>query len=76
MASEVRIPGLGMGMTEGTLVSWLKDEGAEIQVGDHLYELEGDKAVQEIEATASGRLRHVGQPGRTYPVGEVIGIIE
>ena len=44
-------------MEEGTLVEWLKREGQTVQAGEPLFAIEGDKAVQEVEAIGSGILR-------------------
>ena len=48
MAFEITIPRLGWSMEEGTFSGWLKQDGDTIQCGDPLFELEGEKAIQEI----------------------------
>ena len=48
MAAPITIPRLGWSMEEGTFVGWLKQSGDSVAVGDPLYELEGEKAMQEI----------------------------
>ena len=57
MAQEIIIPRLGWSMEEGTFVAWLKSEGDFVKRGDALFELEGEKATQEIEAVDEGVLR-------------------
>ena len=57
MTEEIRVPALGVGMSEGTLVAWLKADGERVVAGDLIYTLEGQKSVMEVEATASGTLR-------------------
>ena len=70
------MPQMGYDMQEGTLVRWLKGEGAEVKLGDAIAEIETDKAVVEFEATASGVLRKIlVSEGLTVPVGRPIGII-
>ena len=69
---EIRIPKLGMEMTEGTLARWLVEDGAEVARDQPLYLLETDKVENEVLAPVSGVLRRVGHEGETYPVGEVI----
>jgi pyruvate/2-oxoglutarate dehydrogenase complex dihydrolipoamide acyltransferase (E2) component len=76
MATEIRIPQLGMGMTEGILSEWLVADGTAVEEGTAIYSLENDKSVQEVEAPTSGTLRTTGKAGETYPVGELIGTIE
>jgi pyruvate/2-oxoglutarate dehydrogenase complex dihydrolipoamide acyltransferase (E2) component len=47
-----------------------------ITAGQPLYELENDKATQEVEAPASGRLRILAEVGVTYQVGAVLAEID
>jgi pyruvate/2-oxoglutarate dehydrogenase complex dihydrolipoamide acyltransferase (E2) component len=67
---------LSMGMTEGVLREWLVEDGAAVQEGMAIYSLESDKAVEEVQSPGAGVLRIRGKVGETYPVGELIGIIE
>jgi pyruvate dehydrogenase E2 component (dihydrolipoamide acetyltransferase) len=57
MPIEIKIPRLGWSMEEGTFVRWLKKDGDAIRPGDILFELEGEKATQDIEAVDAGVLR-------------------
>ncbi|MBX3443463.1 MAG: 2-oxo acid dehydrogenase subunit E2 [Planctomyces sp.] len=78
MAHEIRVPRLGWSMEEGTFVGWLKRDGDPIQVGDALFELEGEKALQEIESVDAGILRIVSgapQPGTVVAVGALMGYL-
>jgi pyruvate/2-oxoglutarate dehydrogenase complex dihydrolipoamide acyltransferase (E2) component len=72
---QVLLPQLGFSMEEGQVVSWLVEDGAEVSAGQILYEMEGDKAVQEVEAPASGRLRILAPTGVIFPVGSVLAEI-
>ncbi len=73
MATEVIMPALEMSQETGLLVQWLKSEGESVDQGEPLMEIETDKAVMEIEASASGILSNVtAQPGDEVPVGQVI----
>lgn len=76
MATEIILPKLGFSMNEGTLAEWLVADGAEAVEGQPLFSLESDKSTNEVEAPASGTLRILKQPGETYEVGTVLGIIE
>ncbi|MBV9996734.1 MAG: hypothetical protein JO127_16135 [Caulobacteraceae bacterium] len=76
MATELRIPKIGMGMTEGKLVEWLASDGDAVKEGAVIYSLETDKTVNEIEAPTSGVLRIIAAPDETYEVGDLIGKIE
>jgi len=65
-------------MEEGTFVGWLKLPGADVSVGEPLFELEGEKATQEIEAVDSGELYippDAPKPGSTIAVGTLLGYL-
>jgi pyruvate/2-oxoglutarate dehydrogenase complex dihydrolipoamide acyltransferase (E2) component len=72
MTIEIRIPKLGMEMTEATLSRWLVADGAQVAQDDPVYLLETDKVENEIAAPVSGVLHHIGREGETYAVGELI----
>jgi len=76
LATELKMPQMGYDMQEGTVVRWLKSEGASVSVGEPIAEIETDKAVVEFESYASGVLRRVlVLEGATVPVGEPIAIV-
>ena len=76
MATELTMPQMGYDMQEGTIVRWLKDEGASVQMGEAIAEIETDKAIVEFESYADGTLRMilVGE-GATVPVGQAIAVV-
>jgi len=57
MPVEIKVPRLGWSMEEGTFVEWLKRDGDFVQAGQPLFTIEGDKAIQDVEAIGSGILR-------------------
>src|SRR5580693_10159800 len=57
MPVEIKVPRLGWSMEEGTFVEWLKRDGEFVEAGQPLFAIEGDKAIQEVEAIGSGILR-------------------
>jgi pyruvate dehydrogenase E1 component alpha subunit len=76
--AELRIcmPNLGHTMEHGTLVSWLRPEGASVAQGDLVAVVESDKVTMEVEAPAAGVLvRHVAAPGSEVPVGGTLGLL-
>lgn len=75
MSTEIRIPGLGAGMSEGKLVAWHAKDGAEVREGDLLYTLESEKTAQDVDAPAGGTLKIIAPDDEIYPVGELIGTI-
>jgi len=78
MAGEIVIPRSGWSMEEGIFVGWLRKDGDHIRQGDVVFELEGEKAIQEVEAVDEGIL-HIPPdspaPGSTVKVGAVIGCL-
>ncbi|MEX0792231.1 MAG: dihydrolipoamide acetyltransferase family protein [Pirellulaceae bacterium] len=78
MAHEIRLPRLGWSMEEGTFQGWLKQAGDTVQVGDPLFELEGEKALQEIESVDAGILYippDGPQTGDDLAVGTLLGFL-
>jgi pyruvate dehydrogenase E2 component (dihydrolipoamide acetyltransferase) len=76
MAISVVMPALEMAQETGKLVSWLKKEGDKVSKGDLLLEVETDKAVMEVEASADGVLGGItGEVGTDIPVGQTIAWI-
>lgn len=75
MALDIILPKLGFSMTEGELKEWFVADGGAVVEGAPLYSIESDKAVQEIEAPASGTLKILLPVGETYDVGAVLGQI-
>ena len=74
MAVELKVPSVGESITEGTLARWLKPDGAAVQANEPVFELETDKASQEVAAPAAGVLRHGRRPRATkVSVGQVVG---
>jgi pyruvate dehydrogenase E2 component (dihydrolipoamide acetyltransferase) len=63
-------------MEEGTILTWLKQVGDEIAVGDELVEIETDKANMAYEADVAGTLQEIlAQEGETLPIGTPIARI-
>ena len=75
MAHEVFIPKTGIYMDDCHLIDWLVDEGATVRAGEALFLMETNKVEMEIEAGASGIVRHGAPVGEDYPIGKVIGWI-
>ena len=54
MAIEVTLTSTGMGITEATIVKWLKAVGDRVEAGETIAEVETTKSTVEVEAPASG----------------------
>ena len=75
MATQVIMPKLGMAMSEGTVVKWLKNDGAKVRKGEPVVVVMSKKITYEVQAPADGIVRHVAQPKDVRGIGEVIGFI-
>eukprot|EP00752_Nemacystus_decipiens_P018806 g16862.t1 len=63
-------------MENGTVTEWHSSLGDNVTQGDELVDLESDKIVNTLEATASGVLRRVfADVDDTMEVGELMGVI-
>lgn len=73
---EVTMPKMGDAMEEGTLVEWLKKEGAQVKEGEPIASIQTDKATVEMESPGSGTLAgFLIKEGDSVPVGEPIALI-
>jgi pyruvate dehydrogenase E2 component (dihydrolipoamide acetyltransferase) len=76
MAVKVIMPKLGMGMEEGTVVEWLKQEGDEVKKGDSVAVISSDKIEIDVEAPADGVLLKIqASSDDVVKVGEAIGFV-
>jgi pyruvate dehydrogenase E2 component (dihydrolipoamide acetyltransferase) len=72
----VKMPRLSDTMEEGTVSTWLKKVGDEVNEGDIIAEIETDKATMEFESFHKGTLLHIGvEEGKSAPVDEVLALI-
>jgi 2-oxoglutarate dehydrogenase E2 component (dihydrolipoamide succinyltransferase) len=66
-----------MGMTEGTVVQWLKKVGDHVALGETVAVVETEKVEVELEAQASGILAEIlVTEGETVPVLSVLAYLE
>ncbi|NNJ89393.1 MAG: pyruvate dehydrogenase [Eudoraea sp.] len=72
----IKMPRLSDTMEEGTVATWLKKVGDDVEEGDILAEIETDKATMEFESFYSGNLLYIGiKEGESAPVDDVLAII-
>jgi pyruvate dehydrogenase E2 component (dihydrolipoamide acetyltransferase) len=73
---DLLMPQLGMTMTEGCVVQWLKKPGEVVEKGELLLIVQTDKVDIDVESPCSGTLVQVLiELGQFVPVGSVIGRI-
>jgi pyruvate dehydrogenase E2 component (dihydrolipoamide acetyltransferase) len=76
MPIEITMPRLSDTMEEGTLVKWRIKVGDEVASGDHLADVETDKATMELQAFDDGKVAALAvQEGETVPVGSPILVL-
>jgi pyruvate dehydrogenase E2 component (dihydrolipoamide acetyltransferase) len=76
MAVSIVMPALEMAQETGKIISWLKKEGDAISKGEPIAEIETDKVVLEVEASADGVLAGVtAAAGDVVQVGKTIAWI-
>ena len=74
---DVTLPKWGVTMQQATLTRWLVAEGARLEAGQPIAEVETDKVDVALEAPAAGTLarRCVGE-GDLVKVGELVAVID
>ncbi|MFY0591160.1 dihydrolipoamide acetyltransferase family protein [Roseivirga sp.] len=74
---EMVMPKMGESIMEGTVLSWLKQEGESIEADESVLEVATDKVDTEVPATHGGVLKEIlVQEGDVVAVGAVIAKIE
>ena len=74
---EVLLPQWGMGMSEGTITTWLKAVGDTVAEDEALAEVEAEKVEETLEAPAAGTLVEIlVQEGDTVEVRTPVAVIE
>ena len=70
------MPQMGVSVSEGTIVKWLKTEGQQVAADEPLLEISTDKVDTEVPSPASGVLGSIVQlEGETVAVGTTIAVI-
>lgn len=75
MATKVIMPKLGKAMAEGAVVKWIKSDGERVEKGERIVVVMSKKVAYEVEAPASGILRHAAAVKEVKAIGEVIAYI-
>ncbi|MEI6591272.1 MAG: biotin/lipoyl-containing protein [Actinomycetes bacterium] len=74
---EVLLPQWGMGMSEGSIVTWLKKVGDQVTEDEPLAEVEAEKVEETLESPATGTLVEIlVAEGTTIEVRTVVAVIE
>jgi pyruvate dehydrogenase E2 component (dihydrolipoamide acetyltransferase) len=77
MKIAVEMPKFAADAVDGRIERWLKSVGDAVERGETIVEIETDKALLELEASADGVLAEILHgDGTDVPVGEPIAYIE
>ena len=70
------MPKWGLAMQEGMVARWLVEEGAQVEQGQEILDIETSKIANVFESPVAGPLRRVvvGE-GETVPVGALLGVV-
>jgi pyruvate dehydrogenase E2 component (dihydrolipoamide acetyltransferase) len=73
---KLTMPKWGLSMTEGTLVRWLVAEGARLEPGMEVCDVETEKIANAIESNVSGTLRRkAAQEGDVVSVSGLLAVV-
>ena len=74
---EFKLPKMGESITEGTILSWVVQEGESFEEGDILVEVGTDKVDNEVPAPSAGTMiRHKAAAKDVVAVGATIAILD
>src|SRR4051812_4617849 len=74
--TQVTMPAMGESVTEGTVLTWLKQEGDHVEADDPLVEVSTDKVDAEVPAPIGGVLAKIhAAEGDTVQVGQLLAEI-
>jgi pyruvate/2-oxoglutarate dehydrogenase complex dihydrolipoamide acyltransferase (E2) component len=77
MRVEVLLPQWGMGMSEGTITTWLKKVGDSVAEDEALAEVEAEKVEETLESPSAGTIVEILVPeGDTVEVRTPVAVIE
>ncbi len=77
MSIEIRVPNLPESVQSATVASWHKKAGERVSREENLVDLETDKVMLEVPATADGVLKEVRlATGATVKAGDILAIME
>ncbi len=76
MHEDIIMPKMGMTMTEGQIVKWLKKDGEKVVKGEAVANIETDKIANTVNAPIDGILHITEEEGTELPVAGIMGYIE
>ena len=76
MATEIRMPQLGVSMETGTIIEWHKKVGDMVRAGESLATIETEKLTNEVLSEADGYLiAIVAKEGDELPILGLMAVV-
>jgi pyruvate dehydrogenase E2 component (dihydrolipoamide acetyltransferase) len=74
---EFRLQQLSMGMSDGVVTHWYKNEGDEVAAGDPIAEIDTGKVTQDVESPEPGTITRIVAPlDEPLDIGAVLCVIK
>lgn len=73
---DVKVPAVGESITEVTIASWTKKDGAMVKLDETICSIESDKATLDIAAPKAGKLKILVLEGETVAIGTKIAEVD
>jgi pyruvate dehydrogenase E2 component (dihydrolipoamide acetyltransferase) len=75
MATEIKIPRIGMAVADATIIEWQVKEGEQVKESQVVAVIETEKVRSDVESPGTGFLHILLKEGETAPAGKVIGML-
>ena len=76
MSQDIVVPQMGESITEGVLAAWMVSNGAYVNEGDPIFELETDKVTTEVPSPCSGIITQKVEEGAAVDIGALVAEID
>ncbi len=75
MATEIKIPRIGMAVADATIIEWKSKEGDRVEERQVVVVIETEKVMSEVESPGAGLLHIIMGEGELASAGHVIGML-
>ncbi|MBA7664110.1 Dihydrolipoyllysine-residue acetyltransferase component of pyruvate dehydrogenase complex [subsurface metagenome] len=75
MATEIKVPRVGMAVADATIIEWEVKEGDRVEERQVVVVIETEKVRSDVESPAAGFIHILLGEGSTAPAGKVIGLL-
>jgi len=75
MATEIKIPRIGMAVADATVIEWKSKEGDKVEERQVVVVIETEKVMSEVESPGAGLLHIIMGEGELAATGQVIAML-